>query len=89
MARDESNPLTRSEAVSALREYLTGQWSAADLTLWADDNEMTRHYEDGFSTLIATLLFEFSAPDMNGDITPDRAREWVADLLSADDDGEM
>lgn len=88
MTRDESNPLTRSEAVSVLREYLNGHWSAADLTKWADDNEMTRHYEDGFSTLIATLLFEFSEPEMNGDITPERARQWVTDLLSAEDDGE-
>ena len=82
------SPTEERIEASALREYLNGHWSAADLTQWADDNEMTRHYEDGYSTLIATLLFEFSEPEMNGDITSERARQWVADLLSAEDDGE-
>jgi hypothetical protein len=75
--------LTRAELVASLNNYLDGSWTATDLTRWADDNEMAREYEDGYSEVIATFLFDFSSEKLNGPLTPARARRWVVDLLTA------
>jgi hypothetical protein len=75
--------LTRAEVISSLNKYLDGSWTASDLTRWADDNEMAREYEQGYSEVIATFLFDFSSEELNGVLTPTRARKWFEDLLAA------
>jgi hypothetical protein len=75
--------LTRAEVVSALRQYLDGSWTAARLVQWADDNEMAREYEQGYSQVIADFLFDSSSEVLNGAVTPTRAQKWVEDLLTA------
>lgn len=81
--------LTRDEVIVALEKFLDGAWTAADLVRWADDNEMVRDYEQGYSKVIATFLFDFSSELLNGDVTPIRAQRWVHDLRTAeyDEDG--
>lgn len=78
--------LTRAHVVSALRQYLDGAWTAAELSQWADDNEMTREYEQGYSEVITSFLFDFSSEELNGALTPARARQWLEDVLAAEYD---
>lgn len=78
--------LTRGQVVAALREYLNGSWTAGELVQWADDNEMTREYERGYSQVIASFLFDFSSEELNGAVTPARAERWVEQLRTAEYD---
>ena len=77
--------LTRADVLSALSRYLDGEWSAADLTRWADEVENPEkvHYEEAYSTLIASVLFDLGTPEINGEPTPDKVRAWVDELTEA------
>jgi hypothetical protein len=77
--------LSRADVLTALRRYLDGEWTASDLSHWADEveNPETVQYEDAYSTLIASVLFDLGTPEINGEPTPDRVRKWVAELDAA------
>jgi hypothetical protein len=77
--------LSRADVIAALRRYLHGEWSASDLSRWADEVENPERveYEDGYSTLIASVLFDLGTPEINGEPTPERVRMWVAELDAA------
>ena len=77
--------LSREDVVTALRRYLDGDWTADDLSRWADEieNPETVRYEDAYSTLIASVLFDLATPEINGEPTPERVRQWVSELEAA------
>jgi len=77
--------LSRDDVLAALRRYLDGDWTAADLSRWADEveNPESVRYEDDYSTLIASVLFDLGTPETNGEPTPERVRQWVTELEAA------
>ena len=78
--------LSRADVLASLRRYLDGEWSAADLSRWADgvENPETIAYEDAWSTLIASVLFDLGTPEINGEPTPEKVRAWVKELETAE-----
>lgn len=77
--------LSRDDVLTAMRRYLDEDWTAADLSRWADEveNPETVKYEDAYSNLIASVLFDLGTPEINGEPTPDRVRKWVEELEAA------
>ncbi len=71
--------------LTALRGYLDREWSAADLSRWADDveNPETVTYEDGYETLIASVLFDLGTPEILVEPTREKVVAWVAEIEAA------
>lgn len=85
LRQDDGVDLSRGDVLAALRRYLDGEWSAADLSHWADEveNPETVQYEAAYSTLIASVLFDLATPEINGEPTPESVRKWVEELDAA------
>jgi hypothetical protein len=65
--------------------YLNGDLSAIELENIADRMEQRLEYvPPSLSEVIATVLFEISAPDVNGGISRERAEQWKAALTKPD-----
>jgi len=77
--------LSRADVLAALRRYLDGDWTASDLYKWADavENPEAVRYEDAYSNLIASVLFDLGTPEINGEPTPARVRKWIEELEAA------
>jgi len=72
--------LTREVLKDKLHRMMRGELSPTDLTGWADSIEFDERvsYEPGFESLIAQVLFEISAPEINRSLN----EKVCADLIS-------
>ncbi|CAM3783135.1 hypothetical protein [Smaragdicoccus niigatensis] len=80
-AWDSEHPivlLTIEHLSSVIDRFLTGGLSPADCALWADAVEVRDGIgrQAGVEQLLNDFLFEVSAPEINGPLTSERAREW-------------
>jgi hypothetical protein len=77
--------LSRAELIANLRRYLTGAWTARQLSSWASDTELTAgvdqlEYEAAYSNRLASILFVLASPDINGEVSGKTVQSWVAEI---------
>ncbi|CAM3783860.1 hypothetical protein [Smaragdicoccus niigatensis] len=72
--------LTVEHLKSLIDRFLSGAVSPADSARWADAIEVRDDIgrEGGSEALLNEFLFEVSAPEINGPLTSERAREWLS-----------
>lgn len=76
---EELHDLTRTDALRALNRYLDGSLSSDDLRQWADTLEVRDDLgrEQDFEEALTEFLFQLATPDLAGELTPDRAADWI------------
>jgi hypothetical protein len=63
----------------ALAMFLAGEIDTRDLERWADaiEGRDDVEYDPSHSPAVADFLFEVSTPQVNGELTDERAHEWL------------
>ncbi len=71
--------------ISVLDRFLSGDGSAAEVKLWAGTiaGREDVGYAEAHKVSIADALFVLSTPDINGELTPESARELLRQLRHA------
>lgn len=72
--------LSPAIAIDVLTRFVSGEVSVQQIVSWADEIEMRDDID--YDAPFPDLLFEFSAPEINGAVTPEKAREWIERLSS-------
>lgn len=68
--------LSRSEVIALLSDYEAGAISAETVSEWAEffDGNEDVEFEPEAEGLLPDILFELASPEINGDLTADRAK---------------
>lgn len=77
---DTDIALSRSALSQFVERYLNSELTEAELQEIGNLLEMSVEYNERSEEVIAQVLFEISSPEVNGEITRERASEWKAML---------
>lgn len=76
--------LRRDHVVSVLNRFIAGEVQAGQVGAWAEKihSQEWLDYEPESVDDLTQFLVEVSTPELFGDLTEDRARQWLDRLLS-------
>jgi hypothetical protein len=79
---EELVDLTSMDVMQLLNGYLDGRLSADDCREWAESLEVRDDVgrEPGREEELAEFLFEIATPEVAGELTPQRAQQWISRL---------
>lgn len=81
--------LAITDLKSLLERFQRSEVNPEDLQEWADAIEGRNDlvdYENPFSEVIAEVLFQLSTPEINGELTSQKAKELIETLNAAEAD---
>ncbi len=75
--------LHKIDVVNVMKVFLDKLISSDDLSMWAEmvEGRDGIKYEEEFKKMIADVLFWLSSPDINGELTNEKVKEYLSYLL--------
>ena len=75
--------LYKIDVVNVMKVFLDKRISSDDLSVWAElvEGRDGIQYEEEFQKVIADVLFWLSSPDINGELTNEKVKEYLDYLL--------
>lgn len=81
--------MTGNDVAVILQRYLAGELTRAQVWEWAEGLELrddigfgTSNEEDEHDEFTLNLVYELANPTLEGDLTPERAKQLIAEIIS-------